>query len=75
MSRTSIIGYIERWFIANSKNVKGKMIELQTAPRVADFLSLFQTDILAKIAKEHNLILKLKGDYSILDDDFKVVII
>lgn len=75
ISRTSMIGYIERWFIANSKNVKGKMIELQTAPRVADFLSLFQTDILAKIAREHNMILKLKGDYSIMDDDFKVVII
>ncbi len=75
LSRTSVIGYIERWFVANAKNIRNKMVELQTSPRVADFLSLYQTETMSKIARENNLVLKLKGDYSIIDDDFKVIII
>lgn len=75
LSRTSVIGYIERWFLANAKNIRNKLVELQTSPRVADFLSLYQTETLSKIARENNLVLKLKADYSIIDDDFKVIII
>lgn len=75
LSRTSVIGYIERWFLANAANIKNKMVELQTSPRVADFLSLYQTETMSKIARENNLVLKLKGDYAIADDDFKVIIV
>ncbi len=75
LSRTSVIGYIERWFLANAINIKNKMVELQTSPRVADFLSLYQTETMSKIARDNNLVLKLKGDYAIADDDFKVIII
>jgi len=75
ISRQSVIGYIERWFSNNGKNIKGKMVELRTSPRLADFISLYHADTLVHIAKEHNLILRIRGDYSIIDGDFKVIIV
>ena len=75
VSRQSTMGYIERWFFNNGETVKGKMVELRTSPRLADFLSLHHADTLAKVSKKYNLILRVKGDYSINDGDFKVVVI
>lgn len=75
VSRQSTMGYIERWFLNNGETVKGKMVELRTSPRLADFLSLHHADTLARVSKKYNLILRVKGDYSINDGDFKVVVI
>lgn len=75
ISRSSAIGYIERWFTNNGKTIKGKMVELQTSPRLADFISLYHADTLAMIAKEYSLVLRIKGDYAITDGDFKVIVV
>ncbi len=75
ISRQSTVGYIERWFLNNGNTIKRKMVELRTSPRLADFLSLHHADTLARISKEYNLILRVKGDYSISDGDFKVVVV
>jgi ribonuclease G len=75
VSRQSTMGYIERWFLNNGETVKGKMVELRTSPRLADFLSLHHADTLARVSKKYNLILRVKGDYSINDGDFKVVVV
>jgi len=75
VSRQSTVGYIERWFLNNGKTIRGKMVELRTSPRLADFLSLQHAETLAKLSKEYNLILRVKGDYSINDGDFKVVVV
>jgi ribonuclease G len=75
MSRQSALGYVERWFINNGKNIRGKMVELQTSPRLADFLSLRHADTIANIAKEYNLILHIKADYAFAEGDFKVVVL
>ncbi len=75
ISRTSAFGYIERWFIHNGKDIKGKMVELQTSPRLADFLSLQHSETIASIAKEYNLILRIKADYTFNEGDFKVVVL
>ena len=73
IARQSAVGYIERWFATNGPNIKGKMIELQTSPRLADFLSLRHTDTITKIAKEYNLILRIKADYAFNEGEFKMV--
>ena len=75
MSRQSVLGYVERWFLHNGKNIRGKMVELQTSPRLADFLSLRHADTIASIAKEYNLILHIKADYAFAEGDFKVVVL
>ncbi len=75
LSRQCIVGYIERWFMNNGKGIKGKMVELQTSPRLADFLSLRHTETIEKIAKEYNLILRIKADYAFGEGDFKVVVL
>lgn len=75
ISRQSAVGYIERWFTKNGKNLRGKMVELQTSPRLADFLSMHYADTLANIAKKFNLILRIRGDYAVPEGDFKVVIV
>ena len=75
MSRMSTFGYIERWFMQNGKNIRGKMVELQTSPRLADFLSLQHSGTIAAIAKEYNLILRIKADYAFNEGDFKVVVL
>jgi ribonuclease G len=75
VSRQSTMGYIERWFLNNGETVKGKMVELRTSPRLADFLSLHHADTLARVSKKYNLILRVKGDYAINDGDFKVVVV
>lgn len=74
-SRQSTVGYIERWFISNGESIKGKMVELRASPRLADFLSLQHSETLAKLSKHFNLVLRVKGDYSVNDGDFKVVVI
>ncbi|MBN2620078.1 Rne/Rng family ribonuclease [candidate division WOR-3 bacterium] len=74
-SRQSTVGYIERWFITNGETIRGKMVELRTSPRLADFLSLHHTDTLSRISKKYTLILRVRGDYAISDGDFKVVVI
>lgn len=75
ISRQSAIAYIERWFTNNGKTIKGKMVELQTSPRLADFISLYHADTLATLAKKYSLILRIKGDYSITEGDFKVAVV
>lgn len=75
ISRQNTIGYIERWFSNNGQTIRKKMVELRTSPRLADFLSLHHADTLAKFSKEYNLILRVKGDYSISEGDFKVVVV
>lgn len=75
MSRQSALGYIERWFRTNGQNVKGKMVELQTSPRLADFLSLRHAEVIADIAKEYKLILRIKADYAFSEGDFKVIVL
>jgi ribonuclease G len=74
ISRQSIVGYIVRWFRNNGEAIRGKMVELKTSPRLADFISLYHADTLAKLAKSYNLILRIKGDYAMTDGDFKVVL-
>jgi hypothetical protein len=51
------------------------MVELRTSPRLADFLSLHHAETLGRLAKEYSLILRVKGDYSIGDGDFKVIVV
>jgi ribonuclease G len=75
ISRQSALGYVERWFMNNGKSIKGKMVELQTSPRLADFLSLRHAETIAAIAKEYNLILRIKADYAYGEGDFKVVVL
>jgi ribonuclease G len=74
-SRESIVGYIERWFLNNGNSIQGKMVELRTSPRVADFLSLNHASTLAKLGKKYSLIGRVKGDYAVADGDFKVVVV
>jgi ribonuclease G len=74
ISRLSAVGYIERWFMANGQNIKGRMVELQASPRLTDFLSLRHAETVAKIAKAYNLILRIKADYAFNEGDFKVVV-
>ena len=74
ISRQSAVGYVERWFMNNGKSIKGKMVELQTSPRLADFLSLRHAETIAEIAKEYNLILRIRADYAFGEGDFKVVV-
>jgi hypothetical protein len=50
------------------------MVELQASPRLADFLSLRHAETVAKIAKEHNLILRIKADYAFNEGDFKILV-
>ena len=75
ISRQSAVGYIERWFKNNGNTIKGKMVELKTSPRLADFLSLYHAETLANLAKKYSLVLRITGDYSIANGDFKVVVI
>jgi ribonuclease G len=75
ISKMSVISEIERWFFNNGKSIKNKIVELQVSPRIADFLTTRGSDILAKFAKDNNLILKIKPDYTIAEDDFKVAVI
>ncbi len=75
ISRQSALGYVERWFMNNGKSIKGKMVELQTSPRMADFLSLRHAETIAMIAKEYNLILRIKADYAFGEGEFKVVVL
>ena len=75
VSKQSALGFIERWFMTHGKNHEGKMLELQVSPRFADFISLDHADTLARITKQYNLILRIKGDYSITDGDFRMVVI
>lgn len=74
LSKSSMIGYVERWFLNNSRTIKNKVIELRASPRIIDYLSLQHSDTLAKIGKEYNLIIKLKADYAVPEDDFKVMV-
>lgn len=75
ISRQSAVGYIERWFKNNGDTIRGKMVELKTSPRLADFLSLYHAETLAHLAKQYNLIVRITGDYSIANGDFKVVVL
>jgi len=50
------------------------MVELQTSPRLADFLSLRHAETIANIAKEYNLILRIRADYAFNEGDFKVLV-
>ncbi|MEO0137150.1 MAG: Rne/Rng family ribonuclease [candidate division WOR-3 bacterium] len=75
ISRMSVISDIERWFFTNARSIKNKIVELQVSPRIADFLTTRGSDILARFAKEGNLILKIKPDYTMAEDDFKVSVI
>lgn len=75
ISKMSVISNIERWFFNNSRSIKNKVVELQVSPRIADFLTTRGSDILAKFSKENNLILKIKSDFTIAEDDFKVSVI
>ncbi len=75
ISRQSTVGCIERWFLNNGDTIKGKMVELRISPRLADFLSLHHADTLANLSKKYSLILRVKGDYSISEGDFKVVVV
>jgi len=74
-SRESIVGYIERWFLNNGNSIQGKMVELRTSTRVADFLSLHHAGTLAKLGKRYSLIVRVKGDYAVGEGDFKVVVV
>lgn len=74
ISRQSAFGYVERWFKNNGQSIKGKMVELQTSPRLADFLSLRHAETISNIAKEYNLILRIKADYAYGEGEFKVVV-
>jgi ribonuclease G len=75
ISRQCAVGYIERWFMNHGKDMKAKMVELQTSPRLADFISLRHTQTIEKIAKEYNLILRIRADYAFDEGDFKVVVL
>lgn len=74
ISRPSTVGHIERWFLNNGQSIRNKMVELHTSPRIADFLSLDYLETLAKISKKYKLVLRIKADYSILEDEFKVLV-
>lgn len=75
VSKMNIISDILRWFSNNSRSIKNKVVELWVSPRLADFITLYQSDILGKLSKEHNMILKLKSDYTISEDDFKIMVV
>ncbi len=75
ISRQSTVGYIERWFSNNGNTVKNKMVELRISPRLADYLSLHHAGTLARLSKQYSLVLRVKGDYSINEGDFKVVVL
>ena len=75
ISRQSTVGYIERWFSNNGNTIREKMVELRISPRLADYLSLHHSGTLAKLSKQYSLILRIKGDYSIGEGDFKVVVV
>ncbi len=75
ISKMSVISDIERWFFNNARSIKNKIVELQVSPRIADFLTTRGSDILAKFSKDCNLILKIKPDYTIAEDDFKVSVV
>ena len=75
ISRQSALGYVERWFKNNGNSIRGKMVELQTSPRLADYLSLNHANTIAQIAKEYSLILHIKADYAFGEGDFKVVVL
>jgi ribonuclease G len=75
ISRQSALGYVERWFKNNGNSIRGKMVELQTSPRLADYLSLDHANTIAEIAKEYSLILHIKADYAFGEGDFKVVVL
>ncbi len=75
ISRMSAFGYIDRWFMHNGERIRGKMVELQTSPRLADFLSLQHPDSIAKIAKQYSLVLRIKADYAFNEGEFKVVVL
>ncbi len=74
LSKESMISNVERWFMNNAKTIKNKVIELRASPRVIDYLSLYHFDTLAKIGKEGNLIIRLKADYAVPEDDFKMLV-
>jgi len=75
VSKMNVIGDIMRWFSNNSRAIKNRVVELWVSPRIADFLTLTQNENLSRISKEYNLILKLKTDHSIAEDDFKVMVV
>lgn len=75
ISKMSVISDIERWFFNNAKSIRNKIVELQVSPRIADFLTTRGSDILAKFSKDCNLILKIKPDYTMAEDDFKVSVV
>ncbi|MCX7994249.1 MAG: Rne/Rng family ribonuclease [candidate division WOR-3 bacterium] len=75
ISKMSVISDIERWFFNNARSIKNKIVELQVSPRIADFLTTRGSDILAKFSKDSNLILKIKPDYTMAEDDFKVSVV
>lgn len=73
VAKMNVISDIVRWFANNARSIKNKVVELWVSPRIADFLTLQQSEILEKLSKDYNLILKLKTDYSMAEEDFKVM--
>lgn len=74
VSRPSAFGYIERWFKSNGQSIRGKMVELQTSPRLADFISLNHADHIANIARTYNLILRIRAESAFNEGEFKVAV-
>lgn len=75
ISKMSVISDIERWFFNNARSIKNKIVELQVSPRIADFLTTRGSDIMAKFSRDSNLILKIKADFTMAEDDFKVSVL
>ncbi len=72
ISKASVAGDVERWLDNFEENLKGRTVEIRVAPALADYLSLERFDTLSVISRRCGFVLRIRGDYSILEKEFKV---
>lgn len=72
ISRASIAGDLERWLDNFAEKIHGRTIEIRVSPSLADYFSLERFDILSELSKKHGFVLRIRGDYSIAEKEFKI---
>ncbi len=75
ISKASIVGDVVRWLEDFSDRLKGRTLEVRVSPSLADYLSLERFDTLSDLSKKFGFTLRIRGDFSIPEKEFKIFFI